>query len=1122
MIKKIKFLAVMLFVMVATAVQAQVTTSSMSGRVTDVDGEVIGATVIATHVPTGTRYGTTTNMEGRFSITGMRVGGPYTVEVSFIGYGTHTTENITLALGQEFIHNVFLTENAQLLNELVVTGIRTRFTTERTGAATNISNRQIVSMPTVSRNVQDIIRMSPFSGGGMSLAGGDGRSTNFTIDGANFNNNMGLAATLPGGGNPVSLDALEEMQIVIAPFDVRQTNFIGGGINAVTRSGTNQLRGSAYMFHTNQEWRGNRVNDTDLGERSESRTNIYGFSIGGPIIRDRLFFFVNAETETSPGQTVLWRPSPDGVANIQQQLSRASIADMQAVRNHLIQHYGYDPGSYNNFQGDDTTHRILARLDWNINQRHRLSLRYNYTERNRWMPPNAASSDFMNWPLAGGGRTSQLGMSFSNSLYSFGHVANTWAGELNSRFTDRLSNQLLITHSLLNDLRGSTSSPFPFIDIMYGRNEAGNPIISPYISAGYELFSWNNGVRNNVFTVTNNFTAFLDNHRITAGVSYEFQRVGNAFMRAGTGHFRFASLEEFLNREAPVDFSLTYGWDGEANPMSQVAFHQVGAYVQNEWSMTPNFRLTGGFRADYIKYDESVIMRNNAVYALNFSDIIPNEAEGIFGRHIDTGAWPRARVQVSPRLGFTWDMMGDQSLRLRGGTGLFAGRLPLVFFTNQPNQSGMVQGNIILRHDRTQAERDILASLAGGLITNVDDMISRLNLPTTIRPEDGAVGSIVAGVDPDFRMPQVWKTSLALDIQIPVNFPLSVTVEGIFNNMINDVTMENWNERMPDETWQRFANPNPNNPVYDNRFIYPTTGRHFVTGVGPNNNITPQAFVLTNTNLGWGAIGNITVTASPMRNMDLMLAYTITESRELTGMPGSSANAIHQNTNTVNGPLLLDLQRSMYVVPHRVIGSFGYSTPSNTWAGNILANTHFNIFYTGASANGFSYTFTNDVNGDGFARDLIWIPRNRGDLRFINEEHEDAFFRFKAQCRYLQRNAGGYAEANAVRAPWVHRFDLRVARDFRINSNTLTFSIDVTNFGNLLNSKWGIPKNMSAANGGAILTLDNRNDIINGVTDLPVFSVHNSLLSEDATPWTSIYGIGNTWRMQFGVRYTFN
>ena len=1108
MFKKIKFLAVMLFVMAVSVAHAQVTTSSMSGRVTDADGEVIGATVIAIHVPTGTRYGTSTNVEGRFSLTGMRVGGPYTVEVSFIGYGTHTTENITLQLGQEFVHNVFLTEDAQLLNELVVTGIRTRFTTERTGAATNISNRQITSMPTVNRSIQDIMRMSPFAGSGLSIAGADGRSTNFTVDGANFNNSMGLGGgILPGGGNPISLEALEEMQVVVAPFDVRQTNFIGGGINAVTRSGTNQLRGSAYMFHTNQELRGRRINDRFLPNDSEESTTIVGFSLGGPIIRDRLFFFVSAEQERMPGQVVHWRASEDGVINDALQLSRVRASDMQLVRDHLMRHYGYDTGSFTNFPGDETTRRLLARIDWNINQRHRLSLRYNHTSAERWFPPSASSS-FLEQQVTPGARFSRYGMSFANSMYADNPIVNTFAGELNSRLTDRLSNQFLITYTNnLSPNRSTPSTPFPFIQILAGRNENGGAILNQSgINAGHEPFSWNNSAQSNVWTITNNFTAFLDNHRITAGVSYERQRVSNSFMPVGTGFYRFASLEEFLNRQAPVDVVLTYGFDGEERPAGVVIFNQIGAYVQDEWTISPTFRLTYGLRADLLVLEDNHMLTNPAIYELDFG-----------GRRIDTGLMPQSRVQLSPRVGFTWDMMGDRSLILRGGTGLFAGRLPMVFLTNQPQNSQMIQMvsyGIITRYD---ADGNIifsdprLAQFEGGLVTNVQEIVQMLGLPTS---PIGVVPPQINGTDPDFRMPQVWKSSLAVDIQLPTPFPMAVTVEGIFNNMINAVVLENWNLRQPDETWQRFAGP-------DNRFRYPPAQyRYYVRNVGPNN-ITPRALVLSNTNRGWGAIGNITVTASPVQNMNLMMAYTITESKELTAMPGNVANAIWNGTISVNGPHILDLQRSAHVIPHRLIGSFGYSTPSNTWAGNIFANTHFNIFYTGASSGGFSYLFNNNIIGDGVNNNLIWIPRERGDIRFINQEHEDAFFRFKAQCRYLRRNAGGYAEAHAVRAPWVHRFDLRVARDFRINRNTLTFSVDITNVGNMLNSSWGIPKNQALANAGRILHFENAAMVANG-DNIPVFSVPAAILSEEATPWTTNYSIGNTWRMQFGVRYTFN
>ena len=345
MAKMLRFLSVALFLTFATLMQAQVTTSSMSGRVTDAEGAVIGATVVAKHLPSGTTYGTVTNIEGRYNLNGMRVGGPYTVEITYIGYGDNITEGITLSLGENFSHNVVLEEATFALGEVVVTAVRTKFSSEKTGASTNINNDQLSRMPTVNRSINDITRVSPYASG-MSIAAGDGRSTNFTIDGANFNNNFGLSSALPGGGNPISLDAIEEMQVVVAPFDVRQTNFIGGGVNAITKSGTNEFKGSAYTYLYNQDMRGNKIGDVDFGDRDEESKNVYGFTLGGPIIKNKLFFFVNAEFENRPGQVVTWRPSQNGVADTKQQLSRVSIADMDRVKKHLIDNYGYDPGSY--------------------------------------------------------------------------------------------------------------------------------------------------------------------------------------------------------------------------------------------------------------------------------------------------------------------------------------------------------------------------------------------------------------------------------------------------------------------------------------------------------------------------------------------------------------------------------------------------------------------------------------------------------------------------------------------------------------------------------------------------------------------------------------------------------
>lgn len=1075
----------------------------MSGRITDELGTVIGATVRATHEPSGTVYGTATNADGRFNLNAMRVGGPYTVEVSFIGYATSITEGVYLQLGQNYVLDIHLQEESTTLQEVMVTAERTKFNTERTGAATNINNDRIVNMPSISRSVSDITKLSPYASG-MSIAGGDGRSTNFTVDGANFNNNFGLNSGLPGGGNPISLDAIEEIQVVVSPFDVRQTNFIGGGINAITKSGTNTFKGSAYTYIYNQNLRGNRIGDVSFDLPKES-TNTYGMTFGGPIVKDKLFFFVNAEYEKSPGQVVTWRPSEDGIANVEKQLSRTKASDMDKVKKHLMDNYGYDPGSYTDFPGDASNMKLLGRIDWNITNQHRLSLRYNYTKNQSWRATNGNSTDagYRNRNM---NRISQYGMAFSNSIYSMDNIVHGFSLDLNSRFGNNISNQLLATYTSIKDMRGSNSDKFPFIDILVGRNDNGVPIIEPYITAGYELFTWNNGVNNNKWNIIDNLTLYLENHKVTAGVSYEYQMANNAYMRNGTGFYRYASLDEFLNKAAPIDVSVTYGYDGEQNPAAEVAFHSIGAYVQDEWDITPRFKLTYGLRADYLRYVDNLI-RNNAIYDLDFG-----------GRKIDTGIWPDARVQFSPRAGFTWDLTEDKSLVLRGGTGIFQGRLPLVFFTNMPTNAGMVQGSggAVTKYNKElnaiKEQDPRLADFAGGMITDVNQIVLKLGLPTTIKPEDGALPRDINAVDPHFKMPQVWKSSLALDYQLPVEFPFTVTVEGIFTKNINDVMLQNYNLRQPDASWERYVGA-------DNRYIYPAKDKL--------NYTKKNAYVLTNNNQGWGAIGNITVTAEPIRNLNLMAAYTITESKEITGMPGSNAASAYTGLVSINGPHLPDLERSQYVVPHRVIASLNYRADLNDYVSQSIS-----LFYTGQHAQNprfgglFSYTYASDINGDGIGSELIYIPSKRGDIKFVDQTHEDAFFAFLEQDSYLRNHMGEYARANMVLAPWLHRFDLRLAQEFKIkvgNSlNALELSFDIMNFGNLLNTKWGVPKvDRTRSNNGQILTLDR----VEG--GQPVYKTATYKNAEGQNvfidkSFDTNYHFGNTWRLQFGLRYRFN
>lgn len=1091
MIKKTLFLLV-LFVAFAGMVKAQVTTAGMSGKVT-ADGEsVIGGTVVAVHEPSGTSYGTVTNVDGRFSLQGMRTGGPYKVTISYIGYQTAVYNGIQLQLGETYSLNVTLHESSELLGEVTVTASKSKFSAEKTGATTNISSEQLTTLPSINRSISDFTRISPYASGN-SFGGRDGRSNSFTIDGANLNNNFGLSSALPGGGNPISLDAIDEVQVVIAPYDVRQANFIGAGINAITKSGTNTYRGSAYMYFNNEVMRGNKIGDTDFGARAEESKTVYGATFGGPIIKDKLFFFANVEYEKSPQQVITWRAAREGETPNTSTISRTTEADLAEFSQILKDRYGYDTGSFTSFPADITNLKLLGRIDWNINSGNKLSVRYNFTNNKTWNAPNGSSGN--TGARLAFNRVSAYSMSFANSCYSQQNIVNSATAELNSRFSSNISNQLLFTYSDIKDERGTNSSPFPFIDIMAGFYDNGNQILEPYMSAGYELFTYNNRVKNNVMTIVDNFTYYLGNHKLTAGISYEHQKAGNSYMRNGTGYYRYSSFEDFKNGAAPETFALTYGYNGNTKPSADVAFGQLGVYLQDEWNIRENFKLTAGLRMDHLSFLND-IMRNQAIYDQDFN-----------GVHIDTGAWPDSKMQFSPRVGFTWDVFNDKTLKVRGGSGLFTGRIPLVFFTNMPTNAGMIQNlvSITTRYNNSGVEtsRDPrLDLLKGGMITDVNEMISKLGLPTTIRPEDGVLPSAVVGIDPDFKMPQVWKTSLAMDFQLPVSFPLTLTLEGMYSKDINAVRQFNHNVKSPDETWQRFNGP-------DNRYIYPGETR-------VNTNVS-SANILTNTSKGWGWTGNITVTAEPVKNLSLMAAYTHTESKEISGMPGSDANSAWVNVPSINGPNNSGLMRSQYVTPDRVIASINWRVPFNNHT-----SSNFSLFYSGYSAGGYSYMYSNDMNGDGVNNDLMYIPKTKDEIKFKSAEDADAFWNFVNQDPYLKKHKGQYAEAFANRAPWVHRFDFRWSRDFSVKigktRNTLQLSLDILNVGNLLNSKWGVSKNMSAANGGRILSYAGVDE-----NNTPIFSMYKDGDGNYPTEsFTHNLNYSECWKLQIGLRYVFN
>jgi hypothetical protein len=691
-------------------------------------------------------------------------------------------------------------------------------------------------------------------------------------------------------------------------------------------------------------------------------------------------------------------------------------------------------------------------------------------------------------------------MAYANSLYSMDNLVSTVSLDLNSRLSDNLSNQFLATFSKLDDMRGTNSEDFPFIDI---RNDDGSAVL-PYIALGYELFTWNNGVHNTNINIKDDLTYYAGNHKFTAGVNYEYQMADNSYMRNGTGYYRYRSLEDFMTGAAPEVVCLTYGYDGEANPAARVRFHKAGVYGQDEWNVNDKLKVTAGLRVDGLFFDNQDLMRNQAIYDLEY--VVDGEK-----RHIDTGKWPTAAITLSPRVGFSWDVFGDNSLKVRGGTGLFSGRLPLVFFTNMPTNSGMVQYQAKLNSDgKSGGVKTDMNQFAGGILKREEllDKLLSMGYPNQISPEDGTIPAEISAVDPKFKMPQVWKTSIAFDYNVPVSFPFTISAEGIFNKTVNGVVLRDWSVK----STEGFARLNG----ADNRPLYQDYQQTYVKADGSVANL-PAAYVLENTNRGYGYSGTLSMNMRPTEALSLMAAYTHTVSKELTGMPGSNASSVLNYIGTVYGPNDPGLHNSQYVTPNRFVAS----ATINDKSGN-----HFSFIYESwrGGAN-YSYMTSNDMNGDGYNYDLIYIPTDEqvanGDFRFVSQDDADRFMNYVHADPYLSKNQGKYAESYSVYSPWTHRLDFSYKHDFKVkagnSTNTLQLNVDFKNILNLFNSNWGVAKYMNPELGeGRILKYE-------GVDKdgYATFSTA-SAVNPNTQVWVDSIGIGQCWYASVGIKYMFN
>lgn len=1113
MLKRILFLLALAFV-ASPLLFAQVTTSSISGTVKSSTGEALdGATIIATHQPSGTRYATISKGGGQFNIQNMRVGGPYLIQVSYVGYDLEKADEVYLKLAETLIFNSVLTKTTGTLENVIIsTGRRNPIlNSSRTGSVTNIGLRQITQLPTITRSLNDFTRSTPQSSSSSTgaVGGGNYRQNNFTIDGADFNNSFGIGQNLPANGAPISIDAIEEISVNITPFDVRQSGFIGSAINAVTRSGTNVFSASGYHYYRTEKQRGDRVEKVKF-VRPPEEFDQWGIRFGGPIIKNKLFFFLNWEKDNQP-KSIQTRFAATSAApyGSSPQIARPTADSLNAISNYLLENYGYVTGVFDNYTPVIFREKIMGRIDWNISTKHRFNVRYSQVEGGEPNPPSTSVTG--SGAAATPTRQDITALWFKNSNYFQGANFYSFAAELNSNF-GKFANTLRTTFTYQNDSRSTDSQIFPFVDIM---SSSQSPTPAVYTSFGYEPFSFGNLRKVKMYSIVDNISFRAKNHNWLFGGQVDLNETINGFQRFATSYYRFATWADFASalnpnpalRAKPTDFALTYSLSpGFAPAFSAFKFAQVSLYAQDEITMTKNFRLTLGLRVDQPSYPSvPQILTHPLVLGLTFAN----------GEKINTGNLPEKRLMWSPRIGFNWDLYGDRSLQIRGGTGLFTGKVPFVWIVSQSGDNGMIQ--------ITQNFNGV-ANTPGPF--NPDPAAYR---PATVPARGTIVPASVTALSSDFKNPQSWKSTLAMDAKLP--WGLIGTIEAIYNKDVMTAFFRNPNLQ---------AGQPLNVAGYpDNRLIYGATVQtRFINTLNAQGVPTPggsSAFnpiVLDNGTKGY--YFSLTTKLEKQFNKGLfaMIAYTKSLASNLFDGNGDQPLTAWQATNTVNGANYGTLSYADYIVPDRVVGSLSFRKEYL----KHLATT-VSVVYQGQATGRSSYTYNGDFNRDGVnGNDLIYIPkdaRNPNEITFVAQtvngvnyspaQQGQLFEDYINQDKYLRAHRGQYAERNGVLQPWRNQVDIKLMQDLFSkvgkNRHTVQFTLDIFNFGNLLNPAWGKFKTL---NNAQILAVTNNTAYTPGGTVVPTYRLALDRGNIITRTYRDNVSTASTYSIQFGLRYIFN
>jgi hypothetical protein len=1036
---------------------AQVTNSSITGVIKAGSEVLQGATIKATHLPTGTVFTTASLKQGVFNIVNMIPGGPYTIEASYVGYQTLKQDNITLALGENTRLDLSLNASNTILENVVVSANSNA--KRKTGASTSISRQQISALPTLSRSIQDYTRLTPQANGN-SFGGVSNRYNNITIDGAVNNDVFGLSGSGTPGGQAgttaISLDAIQEIQVVLAPYDISYGNFTGAGVNAVTRSGTNKFEGSVYNFFRNQNTIGkdprSRIKSTNFTDKQ------YGIRLGGPIIKNKLFFFANAE---------LARRTAPTIYNAGETNALLTAAEAKTLADYVKTTYNYDAGTYDAFSAQTQSDKLFGRIDWNISDKHRLTIRHNYIK--------AFDDNISRSPTL---------FRFGNNAYRFNNKQNTTVAELRSRFSNTSSNNLIVSLQKIRDFRTTYGSLFPFIEISKGTVNNG-------IQLGSERSSVANELDQNIFEITDNFKIFKGKNTFTIGTHNEFFQFRNLFINNYNGRWSFADLTQFYANN-PRQVQVTYSnIPGNAKPSAEFNAAQLGFYAQDEIQVNPQFRLTAGIRVDVPVVGDKP----------SFNKIVDSTFKGNYS----TSNIPNKQLLWSPRVGFNYDVKGDRSVIVRGGAGIFTGRVPFVWISNQFTNTGLLFNTLSVTDNTATPANEV----NGGKGFDPDPS------------KQGALGTAgrtfeVNIIDKDFKIPQVARFNLAADIKLPGN--INATFEGIYSKTLNNILYKDVNLASP----VGIADPVYNNG-FDKRIAFSSS-----TNAGGRrlNPAITNAILISNTSKGYSY--NLSVQLSKTwKNGYASLAYNHNDATEVNSGTSSTALSNWEFVQVVGDPNNPPLATTNYALTHRIVGVFSINLNYTKYLRSSLS-----FFYSGNSGSKLTYLVNGDLNSDGrFGNDLLYVPRTPGEIKFVDflnidntvrftaAQQSAAFEQYISSNKYLNKRRGNYTERNGSNTPWEHVIDMRFAQDFFITTgetkHTLEFTFDVFNFTNLLNKDWG--RQFSVGNQAySILSTVNRTS-----PNFPAALVakgYNYTVGQ--VPWNLTFG--SRFQGQIGFRYSFN